>query len=90
LFTEYSLNVHLQAVHWCIDELKAEVPIWKKELYSDGETWKENPESRRLIARSQKHNGCPLFASLQRACSLPAFALAMALSFSLVARWRSA
>ena len=27
-----------------IDELKATVPIWKKELYEDGSTWKENKE----------------------------------------------
>ena len=27
-----------------IDELKATVPIWKKELYEDGSSWKENKE----------------------------------------------
>ena len=27
----------LDAVHWAIDELKAKVPIWKKEHYEDGE-----------------------------------------------------
>lgn len=26
----------MQAVAWCIDELKAVVPIWKKEIYEDG------------------------------------------------------
>ncbi len=26
-----------------IDELKMRVPIWKKELYSDGASWRENP-----------------------------------------------
>ena len=31
-----------QACHWLIDELKAEVPIWKKEFFSDGEIWKSN------------------------------------------------
>jgi len=25
-----------QAVHWGIDELKAVVPIWKKEFFEDG------------------------------------------------------
>eukprot|EP00983_Pelagomonas_calceolata_P069656 1150449-Pelagomonas_calceolata.AAC.2 len=35
-----------QAVHWGIDELKAVVPIWKKEFFEDGSQWKENAESR--------------------------------------------
>ncbi len=26
----------LQATAWAIDELKAKVPIWKKEFYEDG------------------------------------------------------
>ncbi|KAG2450479.1 hypothetical protein HYH02_004980 [Chlamydomonas schloesseri] len=39
----------LEAVHWAIDELKATVPIWKKEFFEDGSTWKENEESRRLL-----------------------------------------
>jgi molybdopterin synthase catalytic subunit len=35
----------LEAVHYCIDALKASVPIWKKEIYEDGESsWKENCE----------------------------------------------
>jgi molybdopterin synthase catalytic subunit len=34
----------LQACHWAIDELKATVPIWKKECYEGGEVWKENKE----------------------------------------------
>lgn len=36
----------LQACHWVIDELKARVPIWKKEFYEGGEVWKENAESK--------------------------------------------
>ena len=28
-----------------IDELKAQVPIWKKEIYEDGTCWKANKES---------------------------------------------
>jgi molybdopterin synthase catalytic subunit len=36
----------LEAVHWAIDELKATVPIWKKEFFEDGQVWKENAESR--------------------------------------------
>lgn len=36
----------LEAVHWAIDELKATVPVWKKEFYADGSAsmWKENKE----------------------------------------------
>jgi molybdopterin synthase catalytic subunit len=35
----------LEAVHWAIDELKATVPIWKREFYEDGQTsWKQNSE----------------------------------------------
>lgn len=35
----------LEAVHFAIDRLKATVPIWKKEVYDEGETaWKENKE----------------------------------------------
>jgi molybdopterin synthase catalytic subunit len=37
---------HAQACHWAIDELKATVPIWKKEYFEGGEIWKENAESR--------------------------------------------
>ena len=29
----------LEACRWLIDELKATVPIWKKEIYSDGSSW---------------------------------------------------
>ncbi|XP_015250973.1 PREDICTED: molybdopterin synthase catalytic subunit [Cyprinodon variegatus] len=34
-----------QAVQYCISQLKASVPIWKKEVYDTQEaSWKENPE----------------------------------------------
>jgi hypothetical protein len=33
-----------EACHFAIDELKARVPIWKRELYEDGSAWKENSE----------------------------------------------
>jgi len=36
-----------EALHACeflIDEIKASVPIWKKEIYATGEAWKENSE----------------------------------------------
>jgi molybdopterin synthase catalytic subunit len=29
----------LEACRWTIDELKATVPIWKKEVYADGSAW---------------------------------------------------
>lgn len=34
----------LEACRFLIDEIKARVPIWKKEVYSNGEVWKENSE----------------------------------------------
>jgi len=34
----------LEAVHFAIDELKATVPVWKKEYYENGEVWKQNSE----------------------------------------------
>ena len=34
----------LDAVAWCIDELKRRVVVWKKEVYEDGSAWKENSE----------------------------------------------
>lgn len=42
-----------QACHWAIDELKATVPIWKKEFYEGGEVWKENAECRRPAVQQQ-------------------------------------
>ena len=38
---------YIQAVQFAIDKLKENVPIWKKEIYEEGETaWKENKECR--------------------------------------------
>ena len=35
----------LAAVAWAIDELKTTVPIWKKEIYAEGDpAWKQNKE----------------------------------------------
>jgi len=35
----------IEASTFCIDEVKKIVPIWKKEIYDDGNTkWKENCE----------------------------------------------
>lgn len=30
---------------WMVDEIKKRVPVWKKEVWSDGEAWVEGPES---------------------------------------------
>ncbi len=30
-----------EACRWLIDELKAQAPLWKKEVTSEGEVWKE-------------------------------------------------
>ncbi|CAL5228356.1 g11472 [Coccomyxa viridis] len=43
----------LEACHWAIDELKARVPIWKKEFYEGGDVWKENAESRQSTTQQQ-------------------------------------
>jgi molybdopterin synthase catalytic subunit len=32
-----------EACRWCIDEVKARVPIWKKEVARDGFWWVEDP-----------------------------------------------
>ncbi|MGH2754948.1 MAG: molybdopterin synthase catalytic subunit [Actinomycetota bacterium] len=32
----------LEACRWTIDELKASVPIWKKEIYEEGHAWVGN------------------------------------------------
>jgi len=32
-----------EACHWAIDELKKTVPIWKKEVATDGVWWVEDP-----------------------------------------------
>ena len=46
----------LHACEFLIDELKASVPIWKKEIYVDGETWKQNSEflNRNFVPRSSQ------------------------------------
>ncbi len=33
-----------EASRFAIDELKCRVPIWKREVYADGSTWKANTE----------------------------------------------
>ena len=34
-----------EACEWLIKELKRTVPIWKKEVYADGETWIEGEQN---------------------------------------------
>ena len=31
--------------HWLVNEIKKKVPVWKKEVWEDGESWIEGPES---------------------------------------------
>ncbi|CAN8064874.1 unnamed protein product [Agarophyton chilense] len=42
----------IEACHSLIDELKARVPIWKKEVYEDGSEWKANKECMRVTSSS--------------------------------------
>ncbi|KAK8476699.1 hypothetical protein V6N11_019809 [Hibiscus sabdariffa] len=48
----------LDACKFLIDELKASVPIWKKEVYSNGEVWKENTEFLERKSELGKNDGC--------------------------------
>jgi len=34
-----------EAGHWIVNEVKKRVPVWKKEVWEDGEEWIEGPES---------------------------------------------
>jgi molybdopterin synthase catalytic subunit len=34
-----------EAGHWLVNEIKKKVPVWKKEVWDDGEAWIEGPES---------------------------------------------
>ncbi|XP_020578559.1 molybdopterin synthase catalytic subunit [Phalaenopsis equestris] len=45
----------MEACRFIIDEIKASVPIWKKEVYENGEVWKENKEflERRLVPEAE-------------------------------------
>jgi len=54
-------NDSLQAVQFAIDALKASVPIWKKEVYADGDcSWKENTECAwNTVNQSNSDNKAP-------------------------------
>ena len=43
----------LAAVAWAIDELKATVSIWKREVFVGGEVWQENKEARARVESSR-------------------------------------
>lgn len=47
----------LEACNFIIDEVKASVPIWKKEVYTNGEVWKQNLEF--LERRDELGNPAP-------------------------------
>lgn len=34
-----------EAGHWLVNQIKKQVPVWKKEVWEDGEEWIEGPES---------------------------------------------
>ena len=44
-----------EACEWLIRELKRTVPIWKKEVYADGEKWIEGAESEAAAWSSRVH-----------------------------------
>ena len=44
----------LEACHFAIDRLKETVPIWKKEVWTDGEAWIEGDPSAEPSSRTQK------------------------------------
>jgi len=46
--------------HWLVNEVKKRVPVWKKEVWADGEEWIEGPESLGLQASQQATGNRPL------------------------------
>lgn len=42
----------IAACEWLIDELKATVPVWKKEHYADGSVWKVSENNERATTAS--------------------------------------
>ena len=40
--------------HWLVNEIKKRVPVWKKEVWADGESWIEGPESLGMQAPSSR------------------------------------
>ena len=65
----------MDAVRYCIDTLKESVPIWKKEIYREGEPgWKQNAEfmNSDLMrgAGGETHRGVSQEVAKSRAASL--------------------
>ncbi|KAL5974217.1 Molybdopterin synthase catalytic subunit [Asimina triloba] len=58
----------MEACRYLIDELKASVPIWKKEVYENGEVWKENAEFLER-ADAQDKRGCCCGAKVKDAAA---------------------
>lgn len=56
----------LEAVHFAIDALKAQVPIWKKEVYAGdaSPSWKENKESAVPTVGQQQQQQRSAFATI--------------------------
>ena len=40
--------------HWLVNEIKKRGPVWKKEVWADGESWVEGPESLGMQAPSHR------------------------------------
>ena len=47
------------AARFCIDTLKATVPIWKREVWRDGESWGLEPQHVREVAELAESEGTP-------------------------------
>ena len=76
----------LAAVHFLIDELKAQVPIWKKEIYAgESACWKENKESSAPVIGQQQQRAADTNKMLAAAA---AGAAALVLSAFLAVRAR--
>lgn len=57
----------LDAVRYLIDTLKVGVPIWKKEVYDDGSTWKANKEAATPAATGTSHTAAePTSSAVER------------------------
>lgn len=63
---ETSLLVAVSAAHreatfeagrWLVNEVKRRVPVWKKEVWADGEEWIEGPESLGMERASASRRG---------------------------------
>ncbi len=44
-----------EACEWAMRELKRTVPIWKKEVFADGEVWVEGEDATNVLLSEEKH-----------------------------------